>query len=120
MNVSRVGMIALLGLATAAQAAPPAPKDLDFFEKRIRPVIVQNCYKCHSADTKELKGDLLLDTRAGVQRGGESGPVIKPGDPNASQLVKAIKYTNKDLKMPPDKKLSDAQIADIETWIRNG
>jgi len=101
-------------------AAEPTAKDVEFFEKKVRPVLVQHCYKCHSADAKDLKGDLLLDTKAGVAKGGESGPVIKSGDPNASPLIKSLRYTDKNLKMPPDGKLPEAVINDLATWVRNG
>ncbi len=101
-------------------AAEPAAKDVEFFEKHVRPVLVQHCYKCHSADAKEVEGGLLLDTRAGVRKGGESGPAVKPGDPNASLLLKAVRYTDKNLKMPPAGQLPAGAIADLETWVRSG
>ncbi len=117
----RIGLsIALACAARELSAVAPASQDVQFFEAKVRPVLVQHCYKCHSAEAKELKGDLLLDTRAGIQRGGESGLVIKPGEPDASPLVKAIRYQDKDLKMPPEGRLSDEAIADLETWIRKG
>jgi cytochrome c553 len=89
-----------------------------FFESRIRPLLVNNCQQCHGEEKQ--KGNLRLDSREGWQRGGDSGPPITPGKPEASLLSKAISYTDRDLKMPPKKKLSDAQIADLQHWIKLG
>src|SRR5688572_9630336 len=93
---------------------------IDFFEKRIRPVLVEHCYDCHSAQSEKLKGGLLLDTREGVARGGESGPVLVPGDAEASPLIKAVRWADEKLQMPPKKKLSAAVIADLEAWVKMG
>src|SRR5580698_7279756 len=103
-----------------AQTAQLTPAQLDFFESKIRPVLADNCYKCHSAEAEKVKGDLLLDTREGVLKGGETGPAIVPGNPDASLLIKAIRYTDPDLQMPKDKKLPDDEIADLETWVKMG
>ncbi len=92
--------------------------DVDFFERRIRPVLVEKCYHCHAAGAKSVKGELLLDSRDGGRRGGESGPAIVPGDPGKSLLLSALRYDS--FEMPPSGKLSDAVIADFETWIRSG
>ena len=94
---------------------------VEFFEKKVRPILVDNCYKCHSREAEKLKGGLLLDSREGVLKGGDSGASIIPGKPDLSLLVKAVRYTNEDLQMPPKgKKLSAEQIADLETWVRIG
>lgn len=98
---------------TAASAA-----DLAFFESKIRPVLVEHCYACHSAQAKQVRGKLLLDTRAGARRGGESGPAVTPGKPDESLLLSALRHES--FEMPPDQKLSDSVIADFETWIRRG
>src|SRR5258705_12613914 len=85
--------------------------DVEFFEKNIRPLLAEKCCKCHSAELGKSKGALTLDTRAGWLRGGEGGPAIVPGKPDASLLIKAISWTDADLKMPPKKeggKLTDA------------
>src|SRR6266478_5862096 len=96
-------------------------EDFEFFEKKIRPIFVEHCYKCHSAEAEKLKGGLLLDTKAGLLNGGDSGPAVLPGDPEKSLLIKAVRYTDKDLQMPPkNKKLSDRQIADLTTWVKTG
>ena len=102
-------------LCGRAVAADLTPAQLDFFESKIRPVLADNCYKCHSARAEKVKGDLLLDTREGVLKGGETGPAIVPGNPDASLLIKAIRYTDPDLQMPKNKKLPDDEIADLES-----
>jgi cytochrome c553 len=95
--------------------------DQQFFESRIRPVLVDQCYKCHSHDSDKVKGGLMLDTREGLLHGGSSGPALVPGKPDDSLLVKAILYTDEDLQMPPKgKKLSEQQIADLTEWVRRG
>jgi uncharacterized protein DUF1553/uncharacterized protein DUF1549/cytochrome c len=92
-------------------------EQLAFFEKRIRPLLVERCHECHSATAKEIGGNLLLDSRPGIVKGGDNGSPIVPGDPEASLLMTAVRYTNPDFKMPPNKKLSDAEIADLAAWI---
>ncbi len=106
-------------------ADPAKPLDqagIDFFEKRIRPVLTESCAGCHSADAeknKKLKGNLFLDTRDGVLKGGDSGPAIVPGKPSESLLLKTLHYAD-ELKMPPKGKLTDAAIKDFEKWIAMG
>ncbi|MYH71670.1 MAG: hypothetical protein F4153_03700, partial [Acidimicrobiia bacterium] len=81
---------------------------IDFFEKKIRPVLVERCYQCHSAEAARagtLMGKLQLDTREGVQRGGSRGPAVVPGQPDQSMLIAALKYTDRNLQMPPGGKL---------------
>lgn len=99
--------------------AAPTPQQIEFFESKIRPILAQECYECHSTATKK-KGGLVLDSRVGWQAGGESGDVIKPGDPASSLLVQTIKHEHEDLKMPKaGAKLDDKVIADFERWIRD-
>src|SRR5262245_24500194 len=84
--------------ATAAlSAAQPDAATIEFFEKKVRPVLVEHCYQCHSEKSKKLKGGLRLDSGAGLRRGGESGPVIVPGDPEKSRLIDAVRYKNVEL-----------------------
>ena len=120
-------MIARLSLLfTAVCAATPlwsadfSAADLDFFEKRIRPVLAEHCYKCHSAKSKKLKGKLRLDYREGAIKGGETGPAVVPGKPGESLLVESILYQNEDLEMPPKKRLSDSQVTDLTEWVKRG
>ncbi len=100
--------------------AAPTPAQIEFFEAKIRPILAQECYECHSTGTKK-KGGLVLDSRPGWQAGGESGDVIKPGDPDGSLLLQTIKHQHEDIKMPKaGAKLDDKVIADFEQWIREG
>ena len=101
-------------------AAPLSDEDLAFFEKRIRPLLAQKCYECHSAESKELQGELLVDSRATIRRGGTMGPAVVPGDVEKSLLIQAVRFENADLQMPPDKKLSDEEIADLQRWVKIG
>ena len=102
-------------------AADPTPEQLQFFENKIRPILSENCYKCHSVELNKSKGGLTLDTKAGLLKGGETGAGVKPGDPKGSLLIKAVLYTDPDLQMPPKgEKLSDAQIADLTSWVKMG
>ena len=103
-----------------ASAADLTPAQSDFFENKIRPVLAENCYKCHSAQAEKVKGGLLLDTRDGVLKGGDSGPALVPGAPDKSLLIQAISYTDPDLQMPKDKKLPDDAIADLTAWVKMG
>ena len=96
------------------------PQQLEFFESRIRPILAQECYECHSTATKQ-KGGLLLDSRPGWQAGGDSGPTLVPGNPSASLLLQSIRHEHPDLKMPKNGAKLDANIlADFEQWIANG
>ena len=109
--------------ASLKPATPLTAAQTEFFENRIRPVLAEKCYKCHSAESEKVKGGLLLDTREGIREGGESGHAVVPGDTNQSLLLAAMKWEDKDMKMPPEKeggKLSDEIIADFEKWIQMG
>lgn len=99
----------------AAADKKPDNSGIEFFEKRIRPVLVQHCYECHSAATKEPKGMLRLDSRDAARAGGESGPAVVPGKPEESLLVSALRHDG--YEMPPGKKLPDATVADFIRWI---
>jgi hypothetical protein len=91
-----------------------------FFESKVRPVLVTHCYSCHAAAPHKIKGGLALDTRAGWATGGDSGPAIVPGQPDASLLIKAIRYTDESMRMPPKGKLPAETIAVLEEWVRQG
>jgi hypothetical protein len=111
-----IGVLVSIGAAVAGPQEDGQTQE--FFESRIRPVLVEHCYKCHSAGSKELKGGLRLDTRSGLLAGGETGPALTPGNPGESLLLSAMRHDG--LEMPPDEKLPDAVLADFETWIRDG
>ncbi len=91
-----------------------------FFEKHIRPVLVERCYECHSTQARKVKGKLLLDSRIGIAKGGISGPVLVPGDVEKSRLIEAIRWTDADFAMPPKGKLSPQQIERFEQWVKMG
>ena len=105
----------------AVRAATSFPaEDIEFFEQRIRPLLAERCYECHSAGAKKLKGGLLLDSRATALKGGDTRPAIVPGQPDKSLLIEAVRYGNQDLQMPPKSRLSDAQTADLAEWVKRG
>ncbi len=111
-------LAALLLALPAAGAETPAPEAVRFFETNIRPLLAEQCYKCHGPSKQ--RADLRLDSRATILRGGDSGPAAVPGQPEQSLLIKAVRHVNKDLKMPPEQRLSERQIADLERWVRLG
>ncbi len=118
--MSRFRPLLVLFVSAASAAEIPA-EQLHFFEEKVRPILVEHCYKCHSADAEKLKGDLRLDTRAGWQKGGDSGqPSILPGDPDASPLIVAVRRTDKDTAMPPKTALDSAKVAVLEAWVKMG
>lgn len=101
-------------------AKAPTEDQLEFFEKRIRPVLATHCYECHSADASEISGGLLLDSRAGIIKGGDNGPIIAPGDPAASLLIQAVKHSENAPTMPPESRLKEEEIADLVSWVKEG
>ncbi len=114
-----------LAAAAASPLAARAADGLDFFETKIRPVLAEHCYECHGQESKKAKGNLFLDSREGILRGGESGAAITPGNPGKSLLLTAVGYLEKDLQMPPPKggvprKLPDAVVADLTLWVKIG
>jgi cytochrome c553 len=102
----------------SGSAKKPAPAAVQFFESRVRPVLAENCFRCHG--DKKQKGNLRLDSLTGMMTGGDQGPVIMPGQPERSLLVKAIRQEDPDFKMPPSRKLAAKQIADLTQWIKMG
>jgi hypothetical protein len=92
---------------------------LEFFEKKIRPLLVEQCYGCHSAEAKKRRGGLVLDTRDAIRKGGDTGPAVVPGKPEDSLLLQVVKYIDR-IKMPPKGKLPAAAVADLEQWIKMG
>ncbi len=114
--------------STLTAADPPAKarftqEQLNFYEKCIRPVLAAKCYNCHSARASKLQGGLMLDTRSGILKGGDSGASVVPGKPDESLLIRAIRYTDQDTQMPPTKaggKLPPDVIANFEKWVQMG
>ena len=107
-------------LATAGRAEESLTAgETRFFESKIRPLLIERCYKCHS-EAEQIKGGLRLDSRDGWQMGGDTGTAIVPGKPDESLLIKAIRYQDPDLQMPPMGKLSATEIGWLEEWVRTG
>lgn len=111
-------LLPCVSVAAVDPAVTPAQEK--FFEEKIRPVLIEHCYKCHSIERDKNKGGLVLDSRSGLRAGGSSGYVIEPGDPDASLLYQALTHRDDDTAMPPDDKLPDRVIADFASWIRMG
>ncbi|MFP6762829.1 MAG: DUF1549 domain-containing protein, partial [Planctomycetaceae bacterium] len=110
-----------LTLTVTGQAAEPDRRGLDYFEAKIRPLLVKHCYECHStaaASRKKLQAGLLLDSRAGSRKGGESGPAVVPGRPDESLLISALEYDS--IQMPPKGRLPDELIDHFVKWIKMG
>src|SRR5436189_4637647 len=106
---SIAGAILALSLTTPLFAQTP---DVEFFEARIRPVLAQRCYGCHNSKMAAPKGNLILDTKEGLLKGGVSGPVLVPGKPAESRLIKVLSYTDPVVQMPPTGKLPENLLAD--------
>jgi hypothetical protein len=115
-----VAVATVCALITDADAAPPEGEGVAYFETHIRPLLAKHCYSCHSARDDRREGGLLLDSRLGWMQGGDRGPAIVPGDVAASTLIQAVRYTDSDLQMPPDRQLPPDDIARLEQWVRMG
>ncbi len=124
---SMLVIIAILGQAiftgdkTAAEeisAEKPDAAAIEYFEKSVRPILVKHCYECHSGS--ETNGGLAVDTRAGLLKGGDSGAALTPGEPDKSRLIEAVRYKNPDLQMPPKNRLTPAEVAALEQWVKQG
>ena len=108
------------GQQSGKKPAPLTKENVAFFERYIRPVLVERCFECHSTEARKVKGKLLLDSQAGMAEGGISGPVLVPGDAEKSPLIHAIRWTDADLAMPPKGKLTAQQIERFEQWVKMG
>ncbi len=108
----------LSAFSLPARAVEPDKAKYDFFERRIRPVLVEHCSECHSSHAKELRGGLRVDSRQGLRRGGDTGPAVVPGKPEESLILQALRYEGPE--MPPKGKLPAAVIADFAKWIEAG
>lgn len=118
MRITAPALLILLGGSGWAQ--DPASGGAEYFERKIRPILSDRCFSCHSAQAEKLKGALYLDSREGAIKGGDTGPAVVPGDPQKSLLIQAVRWSDGDLKMPPKKKLAADQIAVLEAWIQRG
>ena len=117
----QIALVLLTGRAFVCHAAEPfTAEDVTYFTQKIQPLLEQRCYECHSHGAKKLKAGLFLDSRSGALQGGDSGPALIPGKPDESRLIKAVRYDDVELEMPPKSKLADAEIASLEDWVRRG
>ena len=104
-----------------AQEKPLTAEETEFFEAKIRPALIEHCHKCHSADKDaKIKGNFQLDSKAGLLKGGSTGPGLVPGQPDRSLIIKAMRFTDPNLQMPPKDKVPDSVLADFENWVRMG
>ncbi|MCB1225443.1 MAG: DUF1549 domain-containing protein [Verrucomicrobiales bacterium] len=114
-------LIALLIAGLAQSCVVSAAEDgVAFFEKEVRPLLVRQCYECHSEESGKQKGGLLLDRRAGWERGGDAGSAVIPGEVEASLLIHSVRYLDEELQMPPKSRLTDAEVAVLERWVAMG
>jgi hypothetical protein len=111
-------LFSVAGLAARVSAAEPDAAGIEFFERKVRPLLAENCYTCHGEEKQ--KNHLRLDSPAAIRAGGESGPVIVPEHPEKSRLILAVGYQDENLKMPPKKQLSARQVADLTEWVKLG
>ena len=113
-----IGMTLSFAVGAGSLHAKESPDGVRFFEQKIRPLLMEHCYECHSEEAGEQQGGLLLDRQSGWIEGGETNKAVIPGDPDASLLIAAIRYDSSDLQMPPDERLGDDEIALLEQWVR--
>tara|TARA_R110002072_G_scaffold303140_1_gene495622 strand:+ start:118851 stop:121196 length:2346 start_codon:yes stop_codon:yes gene_type:complete len=115
-----VALLSLLLLQLVDARAGDDDKGTVFFEKKIRPLLIRHCYECHSEEAGERQGGLLLDRRSGWLEGGDTNKAVIPGEPDASLLIRAVRYADENLQMPPEEKLKPEQIKLLEQWVRFG
>ncbi|QDT66796.1 Planctomycete cytochrome C [Calycomorphotria hydatis] len=105
-------------LSGYSEETSATPAELEFFEQKVRPLLANHCYSCHSAEAKKLQAGLYVDSLQGMLQGGDSGEAIVPGDPDGSLLMEAVRFES--YEMPPKGKLADDEIAVLEKWIKIG
>jgi len=116
-----VSVLSPAAWAEESSEPPLTASETAFFETKVRPILVEHCYECHSAQTGAAEGGLLVDSRVSIRQGGDSGPGVVPGDPEASLVLSAISHDDPDLKMPPKQaRLPAGVIADLTKWIEGG
>ncbi len=115
----QAAIMGALGLPCLAATAPNAAQ-LEFFEKKVRPVLVERCYECHSAESGKMKGGLAVDARDSLLTGGDNGPALIAGNPDKSLLIEAVRYQNRDMQMPPKSALPAAEKKILEDWVKMG
>ena len=121
VTVAVTSLTALIAcLAVPAQLRSEVSDPLAFFEKEVRPILARHCYECHSSQASTVFGKLRLDSEASMLRGGRSGPVIVPGDPQGSRLIQAVGYESEQLAMPPSGRLAPEAVEALKLWVRLG
>jgi len=103
-----------------ATAAPADDAKIAFFEKTIRPILIERCYECHSVESGKSKGGLQLDSRDSILKGGDNGPALVAGDPDKSRIIESVRYHNQDMQMPPKGALPSAEVKALEAWVKMG
>src|SRR6266404_7634715 len=109
-------IVSLIVSTIVQEAEALVNEDLRFFDEKMRPLIEEHCFECHSHRSGKMKNGLTLDSRDGWATGGTSGPALVPGDPEKSLLIKAVRHSDPDLKMPPKRKLADLEVELLEEW----
>ncbi len=118
--MSVLTFIVLASEVSASDEPRPTQEQLQFFEARVRPLLVEHCYECHSVESGESSGELLIDSAVGIRQGGTRGAALVPGKADQSLLLHAVNYQDADMQMPPDGKLSDEAIGTLRQWIEMG
>ncbi|MBB5039070.1 PSD1 and planctomycete cytochrome C domain-containing protein [Prosthecobacter dejongeii] len=120
-SASRLFAALLAGLPLGVLSAnEPTAADLDFFEQKVRPILIERCYECHSTESGKTKGSLAMDSKAALLQGGDNGPGLVAGHPDKSLIIEAIRYKNRDMQMPPKSALPSAEIKVLEEWVQRG
>lgn len=118
-SASTLLVVATFAVAVTAAAAEPAADGESFYKEQVLPLLQKRCLECHS-HAEDIEGGLTLDSRSGWEQGGDTGPALVPGKPDESLLIKAVRYADPELQMPPDGRLSPAEVAILERWIAGG
>lgn len=109
-----------VGFGTLSEAGAVDASELEFFEKHVRPILVERCYECHSVEAGKSKGGLLMDSREDLLQGGDSGAGLVAGKPDASLIIEAIRYRNQDMQMPPKGAMPASEVKVLEQWVAMG
>jgi hypothetical protein len=121
MKVSApIALVFALHAGIASAAVPADDSQIAFFEKTIRPILINRCYECHSVESGKSKGGLLIDSRDGLLKGGDNGPALVAGDPDKSRIIESVRYHNQDMQMPPKGALPSAEVKALEAWVKMG
>jgi hypothetical protein len=120
MRLWEIIVATTVGAGSSVAADVPSPADMQFFESKVRPVLVERCHGCHSLQAKKQKGGLLLDSRQALLKGGDTGPALVSGEPMKSLLIEAVRYDKNHLQMPPKGKLPAHEIEALTEWVKRG